>query len=276
MANLIDLLQAYDEKSGTLPSGRRLTERLQRKFLARIAKASKGFLRDCEFRPVESAAEFMNVSKIAQNEIRHSPTVEAEFKSRWFSLSQATNRAISFVCMYKNQHILGTVSMLLDSVMGLPSDQIYKTNINQFRTMGREMAEITTLILNNEVLNGAHFSRTDRLVLALKLMKAAVEYAKNSHDVDTVMIRCNRRHEMLHKALFYRPLTGLEYYTGKDREVFPAFFLDLDFLEENGQLTGSRLWALNFSKKEANPTQKPFHFTLNGLMQTFSMVRTAA
>jgi hypothetical protein len=277
MANLIDLLQAYDGKNAGVPAEHRTTGLLHRKFLVALSKATKSFLKECEFRPVASAVEFQSVAKIVNTEIRRSRVEERELKARWFSLSQATDRSVTFVCLYKKKHILGTVTMVLDSPMGMPSDQLYKTHMSSFRSMGREMAEITSLVLNSDALASAdiRFSRADRLILALQLMKAAVEYSMHANSVDTVVIRCNRRHEIIHKALFYRPLTGLEYYTGKDKQEFPAFFLDLDILKQHADQSGSRLWGINFDKVRTT-VQKPFRLSLSQLMQAFSLTRTAA
>ncbi len=275
MTNLIDLLQGYDGKKSGIPSVRREMEHLHRKFFSYMAKAAKGFLKECEFRPVESAAEFQNAARIVNAEILRSEPEERELKSRWFSLSQATDRSMTFVCLYQKTKILGTLTMVLDSTMGLPSDQTYKNHMGNFRSMGREMAEITALVLNNEILEkNARFSRGDRLVVALKLMKAAIEYSMHANDVNTVVIRCNRRHEMIHKALFYRPLTGLEYYTGREKEQFPAFFLDVDVMKQQAQLSGSRLWSINFNA--CAKMAKPFRFSFSQLMQTFNLVKTAA
>lgn len=274
----MDLFEAYDGAKKGIPTGRRLMERLHHKFLGRLSKASKGFLKQCEFRPVESAEEFQNVAKIVHEEIRRAPANERELKSRWFSLSQATDRSVTFVCLYQKTHILGTVTMILDSAMGMPSDHLYKENMSHFRAMGRQMAEITSLVLNTNILlePTLGFSKNDRLIVAMKLMKAAVEYSIHTNEVDTIVIRCNRRHEMIHKALFYRPLTGLEYYTGKDKQQFPAFFLDVDVIKHHADMSGSRLWAIDFTKTARTHTQKPFRFSFSQLMQTFSLVRTAA
>lgn len=276
MTNLIDLLHAYDSRNLGLPTTRRITEHLHRKFLAHEKKASKGFLKQCEFRPILSGAEFQNVATIVHNEIRRSPAGERELKSRWFSLSQATDRSVTFVCLFEKTKILGTVTIVLDSRMGLPSDCSYKANMSAFRSMGREMAEITSLVLNTELIEKeTRITHADRLVVALKLMKTAVEYSMHTHDVDTVVIRCNRRHELIHKALFYRPLTGLEYYTGKEKQEYPAFFLDVDVLKQQSTSLASRLWNINFKVNATANAPKPFRFSFSQLMQTFNLVKTA-
>jgi hypothetical protein len=113
--------------------------------------------------------------------------------------------------------------------------------------MGRRMAEITTLALNNRVLGDDHFhfSQNSRLAVTVMLLKSVVGYLKNSSDVDTLLMRLSRRHELIYKALLFRPLSGLEYYTQQDKEVFPAFFLDLTYLKQNPDKPVSRFLNIN-------------------------------
>jgi hypothetical protein len=278
MANLIDLLEAFDGNGSVRPNGQRYTERLQRKLAAQLEKATPAFLKECEFRMVQTVKEFEQVAQIIQNASNRADKSERPIRAQWFSLAQATNKSITFICMYRKKYILGAVSFVIDSSLGIPMAQRYKKHVNRFRAMGRQLAEVTALALNGYILNDpAHkFSHGDRLALFLKLLKTSVAYLKQSTQVDTVVTHINRRHEQVYKALLFSPLTGLEYYTGQDQESFPGFFLDLDYIGENDQKgVMSRLWEIQPWEAVA-VAEKPLKFCFYEFINAFSAAQAAA
>jgi hypothetical protein len=81
------------------------------------------------------------------------------------------------------------------------------------------------------------------------------------------------RHGNFLKALFFQPITGLEYYAGVDAHAAPGYFLDLSYLERTLVGAMRTFFGLDAKKSLAFP-EKRVSYSLES--QTIQVQQSAA
>jgi N-acyl amino acid synthase FeeM len=97
---------------------------------------------------------------------------------------------------FDQDRIVGTVTLGLDSPIGLMVDELYKPEIDRLRAGGRRVGELTKLAVDEEIRS--------KNVLA-SLFHIAFIYGHNIHEVTDFVIEINPRH-----VLFYKKMLGFE------------------------------------------------------------------
>lgn len=149
----------------------------------------------------------------------------------------------------ENDEIIGTISVILDSPIGLPSDGAQATLMQQLRAKGGKLAEISGLAVDR--LKNTHPK------LALFLLSYAFQYAYYYQKVDRVAASCVAPHADFYVSagIFIR-ISGPTAYSG--RRVAPLFYLlNLDLLEAHDQLAkrGAQETFLGFMLRDPQHCQ---------------------
>lgn len=104
----------------------------------------------------------------------------------------------SIIILKKDDVVIGTVSLIRDSAMGLPSDEKYKYENDSLRGNGRVLTEVSALAIDKKFRNQGH-------ILSLMLMKYLYIYSKGHSDTEYLVCTVHPRAED-----FYRALWGFE------------------------------------------------------------------
>jgi hypothetical protein len=88
------------------------------------------------------------------------------------------SNAATFI-LKSHEQAFGTITLVQDSELGLPSDHLFPRELAQLRTPDRKLAEITLLGLDSELLT-ERFAKTGlgRLAAFIRLLKIAFDYAQ--------------------------------------------------------------------------------------------------
>lgn len=133
--------------------------------------------------------------------------------------------------------IIGTLTLGLDSPVGLLVDDLYKPEVDALRADGRKVCELTKLAVDESV-------RSKHVLAAL--FHIAYIYGRNIHNGTDFVIEINPRH-----VLFYNKMLGFKLYGPErhcERVSAPAMLLrlELDHAErEIGRLGGLGKNAVN-------------------------------
>jgi hypothetical protein len=150
-----------------------------------------------------------------------------------------------------NDKVVGTITLGIDSPVGLLADEIFKNEIDGFRQRGRKVCELTKLAFDPE-------TRSKRVLASL--FHIVFIFLHRLHQCTDIFIEVNPRHR-----LFYEKLLGFKQLGGEKtntRVNAPAFLLTVDtaYVEEQiRQLGGSvargsksrSLYPYFFSAREA-------------------------
>jgi hypothetical protein len=119
---------------------------------------------------------------------------------------------------YEQDTIVGTITVGFDSPEGLTVDDMYKTEVDQLRSQGRKVAEVTKLAVDENI-------RSKRVLAGL--FHIGYVYSRYIHHCTDYVIEVNPRH-----ALFYKRMLGFKL-IGEEKNCArvnaPAVLLRLDF-----------------------------------------------
>lgn len=120
--------------------------------------------------------------------------------------------------------VIGTVSVVGDSVLGLPMDEIYRPELQELRTRGRRLAEVSSLAMDP-------LHRSHGVAVLMRLMRMLVLYCTEIAHVTDVCIAVNPRHvDFYRKVLHFKPIGGLKPFAKVNGAPAVALNLDLDLV----------------------------------------------
>lgn len=126
-------------------------------------------------------------------------------------------------------NVVGTLTLGMDSGIGLAADQVFKEELDALRQAGARLCEFTKLAFDPTVKS--------KVALA-NLFHLAVIYARDLHHCTDIVIEVNPRHRR-----FYQRMLGFQQHgelKTSPRVNAPAYLLrvNLDFVTEQIQLHG--------------------------------------
>lgn len=142
---------------------------------------------------------------------------------RRLSLHNALPTTKVFVAR-KGDDVLGTVSVVQDSVLGLPMDEIYDEELIQLRRERRGIAEVSALAIRSEC-------RALGLPILMRLVRMIVVYTAEVARLDDLCIAVNPRHVSFYqKALSFTMFGPLRGYQKVNGAPAVAMHCDLGFV----------------------------------------------
>jgi len=170
----------------------------------------------------------------------------SESGNLWLSIFDALPDTTTLVAEDKNGDISGALTIVFDSSIGLPSDELYKNQIDRLRRRGRKISEIISFGINSK--------KKDSIKILAGLFYCAYLLSWRAQKQNDFVIAVNPRHEKLYcgKLLFTRigPLKQYSRVNGA-----PAVLLNLPLslprkLKEKQRLFPLSLFRYSDQKEE--------------------------
>jgi GNAT superfamily N-acetyltransferase len=116
--------------------------------------------------------------------------------------------------------VVGTVTLIPDSPLGLPMSEIYSDELQALRERGRRLGEVSALVVDPE------FKRIGMAIL-MRLIRMMVVYAAQTARLEDLCIAINPHHAALYRKAFDFETIGAIKHYGKVNGA-PAIALRLD------------------------------------------------
>lgn len=222
---------------------KRLEEGLSLPLFDRLIKSDVPIMKDIEFRPVQNLAELQAASHLVYQEYLRCGYITPN-KNEWkLSLYQILPTTVTFVAVLKKQHVLGTLTIVEDSPLGLPMDNLYLEELTNLRLEELHLSEISMLAMNRGLLEGEHPAPMSlRLLLVIHLFKAMFHYLRARTKVDNLVACFHPKHESMYKFLQLEPLGSLKNHPKVQGS--PAVARHLDIKKAQQQKSGHSLYDL--------------------------------
>ncbi len=180
------------------------------KFLRRVPHV-RGTI---QYRPVETVDELKTAAQLLyQGYLRrgYANTNPAQMR---LSIYHALPETTTFVAIHPRLGIVGTLALIEDSRLGLPMDEVYKSELDTMRRSRHRLAEASMLALNNELFGQQTLPlfHMSKFVVTLRLFKAMFDYLRGCTAVTELAACFNPRHQVLYDFLHLEPLAGLRSY----------------------------------------------------------------
>ena len=142
-------------------------------------------------------------------------------------------------CLWRADTLLATASLILDSPMGLPMEEVYPEEIQNLRKQGRKLCEVSLLALNSDIISKGilpiYFA--ERLRCLYQIFKPILWYARNTVGHTDLCIAMNPTHKMLYSSLYFEQFGEERIYESVKGNPSIAMRLNFDQLEERAKKT---------------------------------------
>jgi len=184
-------------------------------------------------RPVASRDELEQSFRLVYRSYLQHGYVSPDDSGIRLSIFNLLPGTITFVGLFDGD-VVSTVSLVPDTPMGLPMDEVFRDELQPLRDSGRRLAEVTMLADRRTELR-----RT--LPMLLHLMKLMFDYAMLVLKANDVCIAINPHHEAFYKRyLLFAPMGEVRQYASVCDNPALAERLDMDnvraMYEGNGRL----------------------------------------
>jgi hypothetical protein len=191
-------------------------------------EAHEGENVDLVIRPALSRAELESAYELVYENYRFREYIPANSSRLRLTIFNAFPSTITFVGVLRGE-VIATVSLIPDTPVGLPMDEIYHDEVQSLRDAGRRLAEVT-------MLADRRLSARRSLTMVLTLMKLVFDYSTLSLKATDLCITVNPHHDKFyHEYLLFSPLGGLRAYPSVSGNPAIARRLDLERVEEECQ-----------------------------------------
>ncbi len=200
-------------------------------------------------RPVRSRQELEEAGRLVYHSYRARGYIDPHPHRVRLTIFNAFPTTVTFVSVLRGSPV-ASVTVVEDTPVGLPMDEIYHEELEDLRRQGRKLAEATMFADRRR----EKFRRT--LPMLLLLMKRAFDYCSLVIDADDFCITVNPRHESFYqRQLLFKPLGPHRSYPSVRGNPAVAKRLDLNSIREECR-GNRRLWQQFFESRTPLPLLK--------------------
>ncbi|MCM8781004.1 MAG: hypothetical protein NC908_03685 [Candidatus Omnitrophica bacterium] len=232
----------------------------------------KSFLQAIDYRVARTKKEWEDAYRLVYKEyLKRGYVKDPEIKLK-LSIYNALPETTTFIAITNNE-VLATATLIPDSPLGLPMDEIYHQELEQFRHRNKKICEISMLASNTELFDSgvSLMLNSRKLFLVFYLFKIIFDYAKDLLKLDFICITVNPKHALTYDFLLFKDLGKLKYYKSVNNAPAIAKYLDLNSVEEEcKQKKKIGLYQMFFLKKtSAEKFSQKFTLTSKDLKEFF-------
>ena len=149
-------------------------------------------------------------------------------------------------CLWRQNTLLGTASLVFDSPLGLPLESIYSSEVAELRRQGRKLCEVSLLALNSDLISKGikplYFA--ERLRRLYHLFKPVFWYARKTIGTTDMCIAMNPVHKMLYSSLYFEQFGVERTYESANNNPSIAMRLSFEQIEERARHKTPGLYKL--------------------------------
>ncbi len=157
------------------------------------------------------------------------------------SIHNALPQTTTFIGINEAGDILATATIIPDSPLGLPMDDIYGEELQQLRNSGKSICEISMLASDSDLHHGAPLSLLlKHQIVILSLFKVLLDYVRDVLEVDLICITVNPRYSLFFELILFKNLGGgLKKYPNVNDAPAIAKYLDVHTVVEGFSAPGN-------------------------------------
>lgn len=197
------------------------------------AKEVRQLLRETDFKPAENRAELEEAYFLAYHEYLKRGYTRRHPSKLKISIYNALPQTATFIAKTR-ERVISTVTLIVDSSLGLPMDEIYKEELDGLRRKGRKLAEVSMLASDTGMF-GKGISlmlNSGKLLLIFNLFKLLFDYAREAAGVQDLCIAIHPKHNITYRYLLFKELGGLKHYRVANGNPAIAKRVDLTTIED--------------------------------------------
>ncbi len=230
------------------------------------------FLTLVDYRVARTREELQQAYALVYKEYMKRNYVKTTDSRLKVSIYNAFPLTTTFVAVTGNNEVVATATLVPDSALGLPMDDIYHEELEELRRQKKGLCEITMLASDTDIFGSgvSLMLNSKKLFFIFYLFKIVFDYAKDFVKLDYMCVTIHPKHKLTYDMLLFKDLGGLKTYNNANGAPAIAKFLDLHTCEEECSRTNKLLYKIFFGKKTPiEKLDKKFSFNLDDLKYFF-------
>ncbi len=185
------------------------------------------------------------------------------------TLFNALPSSVIFIAKEEDR-VIGTVTLIFDSPLGLPMDAAYKPQIDVLRKRGRAVAEVSQLAISEESFDRDCFSmfNFNKLMFIFRLFKMVLDYGRYHQKINDLCIAINPKQRDLYTFIGFENMAGLKIYGNANKALAVAKRLNLDSFKQKMRRRKA-LYTIFSSKMDDEVFKDKHKFTAGDLEYFF-------
>ena len=211
----------------------------------------RAYLDSINYRVARSKSELEEAYSLVYSEYLKRGYVSPNNSKLHLSIHNILPDTTTFVAL-SGDEILATATVIPDSLLGMPMDNLYKDELNALRKKNSKMCEISMLASNTSLFKEgtSMLLNAKKMFLIYYLFKHILDFARDHLKLDYICIAINPKHKMTYENLFFEDLGELKSYDKVNGAPALGKILNLKTAEEKcAKLHRSNIYQLFFSSE---------------------------
>lgn len=198
-----------------------------------LGSSLEGFLSTIDYRVARTKEELEKAFCLVYKEYLRKGYTGQNLSQLRLSIFNALPETTTFIAE-NNGNIVSTITLIPDSPLGFPMDELYREELKQLRKDDKKLAEVSMLASSNELFQDEvnTMLNSKKLFFVFFLFKTLLDYATKFLKLDYLCAVINPRHSLVYDFLLFKQLGDLKSYRKVNDAPAIAKYLDLHMAEE--------------------------------------------
>ncbi|GJQ58832.1 MAG: hypothetical protein D8M57_06210 [Candidatus Scalindua sp. AMX11] len=217
-------------------------------------KSLHNFLDKIDFRVARTKEELEGAAALVHKEYTKKGYIKNSNSKLRLGMHNAHPQTTTFVAT-AGKDVIATTTVILDSSVGLPMDEIYHQELNQLRAGDKKICEISMLACDTELFNNgvSMMLNSKKLFLVFSLFKHILDYTKEFLKLDYICITINPKHKITYDFLLFKDMGELKMYDEVNNAPAIAKYINLNTVEKEFKKHDRRERYSMFIQRKTDP-----------------------
>ena len=166
-----------------------------------------------DYRVARTRDELEKAYRLVYQEYLNQGYMDEHSSQMRLSLHNVLPQTTTFVALV-DEKVTATATIIMDSPLGLPMDELYQRELEELRLDGKTLCEVSMLASSSELFGEGvpMMLNAKKLFLVFFLFKHIFDYVRTQLQSEYICITVNPKHTNMYDSLFFQDLGGLKYY----------------------------------------------------------------
>lgn len=241
---------------------------------AEMIKKMQTYLDGFEYRVARSRSELERSFELVYQEYIRQGYIDGHPSGMRFFLHNVLPETTTFVALL-DDNVVATATIIPDSPLGLPMDDLYKEEVDELRAKGKKVCEISMLAHSHDLF-GEEVSvmlNAKKMFLVFYLFKHLFNYVKDVIKLDNICIAVNPKHAAMYNYLYFEDMGALKHYDKVNGAPALGKCLDVNSVEQKSKEgTSMSIFKMFFTEKSPSAIfLNKFKFKAEDILYFFNL-----
>ncbi len=226
-----------------------------------------------EYRVARSRDELAQAYHLVYEEYLKQGYIHENPSKMRLSLHNLIPETTTFIA-HVDSTVIATATVILDSPLGLPMDELYQNELAGLRSERARLCEVSMLAHNSDLISEkvSLMFNARKMFLIFFLFKQVFDYVVQEEDMDYICITVNPKHSAIYDSLLFKNLDSeIKYYSKVNGAPAVAKILNLSTIENDSAASKRQNMHKMFFNGRTDPRRfdEKFRFMIDDIKYFF-------